>query len=471
MGNYCQWVTSGVWISMTCGFLSNYSHTLGTCSSTKADSFPCADGTSSISQYWVCDGQDDCSDRSDEENCRYRLTPTTEYIKVQFIGGEINTNPSDDGQYFGYADTEYDIKRKIDIVQKMVERAYAGSGINHKSYTLKILVFPEFLLRGSLGSYPLRFFLGDTNDDSSGIPRKLAAIVRDPKYTDWMVVFGSVLTHQPTPSSDGKYEVSNASIIQLGNSDPSDHTRRRVVLKKYMSEVDFLLNPNKHQSFNISQVRHAQSVEELTEVPIPHGATDLGHVNIDPDGLFVFHGITFGLEICLDHLVGRLKRKKRSSTSNLMQIQIVTSAGAHIKYDSVCVQSGGLVFICDGSAKNSHGLVWARDSIEVVDTIDYPFGAGVDLEEAIGGAFEIRDADGPDLVIYEARRIPPPEPSQGSLCMYQEFTCKEEGKCISLERVCNNYNDCSDGSDELNCSTILKDRRVALRLLKRLRGF
>ena len=31
--------------------------------------FTCADGSASVSPYWVCDGEGDCSDRSDEANC------------------------------------------------------------------------------------------------------------------------------------------------------------------------------------------------------------------------------------------------------------------------------------------------------------------------------------------------------------------------------------------------------------------
>ena len=33
-----------------------------------------------------------------------------------------------------------------------------------------------------------------------------------------------------------------------------------------------------------------------------------------------------------------------------------------------------------------------------------------------------------------------------------QFTC-DNGDCVSLERKCDRYHDCSDGSDEIDCGT------------------
>ena len=39
-----------------------------------------------------------------------------------------------------------------------------------------------------------------------------------------------------------------------------------------------------------------------------------------------------------------------------------------------------------------------------------------------------------------------------SACADDEFKCANTGRCIPTSSVCNRINDCSDHSDELNCS-------------------
>lgn len=36
-------------------------------------------------------------------------------------------------------------------------------------------------------------------------------------------------------------------------------------------------------------------------------------------------------------------------------------------------------------------------------------------------------------------------------CKKGEFQCESDGNCIDGYKVCNNYNDCSDHSDEQSC--------------------
>ena len=41
---------------------------------------------------------------------------------------------------------------------------------------------------------------------------------------------------------------------------------------------------------------------------------------------------------------------------------------------------------------------------------------------------------------------------EGNCEEYLQFQCPETNKCISDFRICNNYDNCGDGSDELYCN-------------------
>ena len=54
------------------------------------------------------------------------------------------------------------------------------------------------------------------------------------------------------------------------------------------------------------------------------------------------------------------------------------------------------------------------------------------------------------------RSVPRPVPSCG-----EDFTCVTSGQCVDFPRVCDGFPDCSDNSDEANCSTY-RELAVAL---------
>lgn len=46
--------------------------------------------------------------------------------------------------------------------------------------------------------------------------------------------------------------------------------------------------------------------------------------------------------------------------------------------------------------------------------------------------------------------------AENKTCSADEFTCKNnEGECVPLAWMCDQNNDCSDGSDETSCSKII----------------
>lgn len=51
-----------------------------------------------------------------------------------------------------------------------------------------------------------------------------------------------------------------------------------------------------------------------------------------------------------------------------------------------------------------------------------------------------------------------------SACEINEFTCKS-GECIGLGLYCDSIQDCTDGSDEVNCTVCDPEREIACRTL------
>lgn len=46
--------------------------------------------------------------------------------------------------------------------------------------------------------------------------------------------------------------------------------------------------------------------------------------------------------------------------------------------------------------------------------------------------------------------------TENKTCSAEEFTCRtNDGECVPLSWLCDQNNDCSDGSDEANCSKYL----------------
>ena len=102
-------------------------------------------------------------------------------------------------------------------------------------------------------------------------------------------------------------------------------------------------------------------------------------------------GILFGLELCRDHLTGRLAH---SHESGRVQIQLIPSCGASIEHTSIACVEGGIIFNCDGG--EDEGV----DSGVVVNSA----GGVTD----VGG--EICDAgDGNRIAIFDTQTIPWPD--------------------------------------------------------------
>jgi hypothetical protein len=253
---------------------------------------------------------------------------------------------------------------------------------------LKVFVAPEFYFRSPLGAYTdLEYFTGavDKNDpskrDRNSIVGGLAEAVKDPKWKDWLFVFGTaVVIAAPFTTQDyleqsgwtkflellnpwrNKKAFLNIAMVQKGGfADENERIAKCViVIKEHMSTIDWLkigtvvLTPK--------QVAHFPAVGpgnyEL-EVNTPG---QFGSGGANGGSIFMLDNITYGLEVCLDHATGRLRRAAPKSGDFFVQIQLIPSGGMTIKADKVATLQEGLVFNVDGlsSAKAATPLEGVR---------------------------------------------------------------------------------------------------------------
>jgi hypothetical protein len=86
-------------------------------------------------------------------------------------------------------------------------------------------------------------------------------------------------------------------------------------------------------------------------------------------------GITFGVEVCRDHLLKRLHKfyfgdpagnpavaRTASKTDPRVQVQLIPSWGAHIDRKAICCVENGLIFNVDGAKTLTAARIWDRSN-------------------------------------------------------------------------------------------------------------
>lgn len=308
------------------------------------------------------------------------------YTDVQYIGyviptsvfiEEVETQRIDsslggivDGRvtqkYLGSADFEQDWESRCTLMQEAIDLAYQNADKN--SSTLKIFMAPEFYFRGPLGAYELTIF--------DKIVNRLRSMVSDEKWKDWLFVFGSILGCAELTT--GKKEIYNTVLVQKGWIPDMNDSKygAKAVVKEYISWIDFAWKKNASRPRDIvdkdgnripkgtvvewklvdETVLKEQDVQEIFSNPSGLGK-ERQQWNYDGRGIFEIDGITFGLEICLDHAKRRLRLSPPAPGQTMVQIQLITSAGMGINADAVVACTNGHVFNCDGSGDSGHAYV------------------------------------------------------------------------------------------------------------------
>lgn len=95
--------------------------------------------------------------------------------------------------YLGTADSAADAAARVEIMKHAVEKAYTSGTWERSASVLKIFMAPEFFFRGKYGAYNGADLLSGTVD----VVNPLRAFAKDPRFEDWLFVFGTVIAVLP----------------------------------------------------------------------------------------------------------------------------------------------------------------------------------------------------------------------------------------------------------------------------------
>lgn len=267
------------------------------------------------------------------------------YSQIQFIAWGLYTGPVFDDsrrEGIGYSGLSVlpgdlrldvlgqfiDIKARVAFTKEAIDAAYQNA--TDDPDTLKIFVAPEFLYRGAAGAYAYDLLNGwekkspfqgvippPYNEKWPGLFGELKELVRDPKFRDWIFVFGSAVgaAFQPAKSktvmTKNDYLASgwNLSLVQCGGDTREQQEACYFTQKHLKSGVDFiehnLENPRTvlftNKNIEHTTARNRSILDRLMlEDPLPgeSGGSLFCFPHIcNADG----ETLRFGLEICLDH--------------------------------------------------------------------------------------------------------------------------------------------------------------------------
>jgi hypothetical protein len=289
-------------------------------------------------------------------------------------------------QYTGYPDEDMDLTARIVAMKQAMGKAASAYNAQHGHLpddrrTLKVFMAPEFFFRGKSGAYSI--------DKVASILPRLREESANSIYSSWLFVFGTAIgatintetycTRCGNPlnklvrTGPGKFScpspgcgtafvrelavgatIDNVALIQKGGDGGDDNAY--TVAKEFVSHIDFRrvakTHPNgaKILDNNWNKDRRIEldtgSGMQPTTVRPTEGSRDVNSAaqsrHTDErmgGGIFTISGISFGMEICLDHYKNRLATQR-------VQVQLVPSAGASLQRFG-CVD-GGIAFNVDG---------------------------------------------------------------------------------------------------------------------------
>ncbi len=285
------------------------------------------------------------------------------YKDVQFIAYELNTAPANakfidgrlvGGTYLGLADNlQEDITERCQLMLDAATAAFKNKKTSTDPTVLKIFMVPEFAFRGPAGAYSM--------DQVQMVINTLQTYFIGEQWANWTFVFGtivgqskidnealdSLLSQTYNEAANGFYEVYNVALLQSGGyTDVTDAEKgANEVMKENMSGIDFMVKPTSGMDW--------RRVDHLPPLNPPGLGQEHQIINYDGLGIFQNNGITFGVEICLDHLTGRLSASPANEGQPLVQVQLVPSCGASIQADAVVAEDKGYIFNVDGNVNAS----------------------------------------------------------------------------------------------------------------------
>ena len=249
------------------------------------------------------------------------------YDSVQYIGVELVTDAKQ-----GLYDENKDIEYRLEVIKDIIDKAQEKGNISPDRNCLKIVAFPEFLFRGSIGAYDM--------EKTSEIVEKLRDMVNKPRFKDWLFVFGTIVGYSKSEKyEEMPYETYNFSFIQEGNKGEENSY---IVLKKRMSMIDFDLGYKKgcittSNSYYLTPLK-AKNIRGEEKI-----------VNYDGNCILNVGGLRIGVEICLDNLQNRINPLIKYNKN--LDVHLVVSCG--IDMDDLKnygkLHNNGVFMLTDGS--------------------------------------------------------------------------------------------------------------------------
>jgi hypothetical protein len=326
------------------------------------------------------------------------LTPSAfKYRQVTCLAFNIGCNTAG-GKYFRFSKNDAgDMRGKCHEMMHAIRHAHsvvANSGVDNDE-TLKIFMGPEFYFRGANGAYSY-----DLVEDIIPSMKKLGT--DEDIFKHWMFVFGTAIAahedevnyctvcglepntvifnrdpgsslsvtgiHNKTqgvckrdaahPLALHTYgaEVQNVALIQKGAD-------THAVVKEYFSDIDY-------KADKVTVIEGTKKNPQAWSIKVigPQGGYDSRIVSKFMDermggGVFTMDGITFGMEICLDHIQdgpgGRV-----GNFANTIQVLLIPSYGMTITHHSCTV--GGVIFNVDGRGTGTSEVVVKGSTAPIV---------------------------------------------------------------------------------------------------------
>ncbi|MCP3967840.1 MAG: hypothetical protein GY750_19830 [Lentisphaerae bacterium] len=277
------------------------------------------------------------------------------YKGVQFIGLNFDTSIAIDKKskygksYLGKDKFDTDIDDRCKILKESIKAAVASNSVRSQGDTVKIFMAPEFFFRGKGGSYPVHKI--------SEIMEKMRAETSKKCYENWIFVFGTAIGHLEITKR--LYEVFNVALVQKGGTASSSSENSLIVYKEKISDLDFISGPKTLDNYskNTGLIAPVKEHElELCNVKVGNNSgfgTECARSGLGGECAFVMDGISFGLEICLDHLRARLKKSPMTKGYSNIQIHLITGYSVPFTASAVACGKGGFIFVVDGNKGTS----------------------------------------------------------------------------------------------------------------------
>lgn len=138
-------------------------------------------------------------------------------------------------KYAGDATDMIDIDAKLNRFTRAIAKAEFHA--DKRPSVLKVMMGPEFYLRGAKGAYELGAVADILSD--------LRKVTNNKKFEHWIFIPGTAIAALPNTSTES--EILNVALVQQGGFSEADGQHEAMVYKEYVSGIDFLsANKNPH---------------------------------------------------------------------------------------------------------------------------------------------------------------------------------------------------------------------------------